>query len=202
VVIWPMVVLSAEDAVDQLWPTSRGASRSLAIGGLVAFDASLIEIVAVAAGFWHWSEDGYLRVPLVGILGWGCFAVAATWLPDRCWGLPRFVWTPLLATAATHLSLLGLWWGALRWVLRGPLGRWALAGFAAVAATLTAAVLVARTRGRGISWRTWLPRLLAACLFFALLPGIDDVWVWSHVGLSSIPYLCALRWPRRSYGGA
>ena len=44
--IWPLVILSAREVVSKLWPEVR-AWRPLVVGAVVAFDASLVEVVAV-----------------------------------------------------------------------------------------------------------------------------------------------------------
>ena len=64
--IWPLVILSARDVVSSLWPGARRWSPLL-VGAVVAFDASLVEVVAVRAGLWSWTEPGHLGVPVIGI---------------------------------------------------------------------------------------------------------------------------------------
>ncbi|MFW5739377.1 MAG: hypothetical protein ACOC1F_03315, partial [Myxococcota bacterium] len=75
--IWPLVILSARDFVQALWPGRRWLAHVL-VGAVVAFDASLVEVVAVRAGLWSWAEPGHLNVPVIGMLGWGYFAVGAS----------------------------------------------------------------------------------------------------------------------------
>ncbi len=125
--IWAPVVLSARaiaEALGQRLPRLAATGpRALVVGGLVLFDALLIEPIAVHAGLWSWTEPGIFAVPLIGVLGWGLFASAMSLLLD---GLPRRrrLWAVPLGILATHLGLLIAWWGALRWGLRDelPLG--------------------------------------------------------------------------------
>ncbi|HVY63172.1 MAG TPA: carotenoid biosynthesis protein, partial [Planctomycetota bacterium] len=139
--IWPLVVLSARDVARAMWPEMRVARRAAVVGALVVLDASLMEVVAVAAGLWRWAEPGYLDVPVIGILGWGAFAVGASLALDVAERGPRWLLAlPAIALPVTHAILLALWWGALRWVGRGDLGPWAIAGFAALPAAISAGV--------------------------------------------------------------
>ena len=75
--IWPLVILSGRDFVQAVWP-DKGWLGHLLVGLIVAFDASLVEVVAVRAGLWSWAEPGHLGVPVIGMLGWGYFAVGAS----------------------------------------------------------------------------------------------------------------------------
>src|SRR5579885_1286043 len=67
VAIWPLIVGSARSVVVELWPGVSRASHAAITGLVVLVDASLMEVVAVANGLWHWSEPGYFGVPLIGI---------------------------------------------------------------------------------------------------------------------------------------
>ena len=195
--IWPLVVLSARDVVGALWPAwrGRGMARPLAVAALVAFDASLVEVVAVRAGLWSWAEAGHLGVPVIGILGWGYFALGA----DLALSRDR----PLLAVAlgplAAHALIIASWWGLFRWALRGALGPASLAGVAALGLLAVAAVLLTRRRGAVIPLAIAGPRMIAAALFVALLVSSApaDAPLWVHAAAVAVPYLAATEWPFR-----
>jgi hypothetical protein len=196
--IWPLVILSARDVAGALLPPRSGrTSVALAVFAIVAVDASLVEVVAVRARLWSWSEAGHLGVPLIGILGWGFFAFGAT--------LPRSrLAAAALGVAATHGLVLLAWWGLFRWTARGELGADGFFLLAAVAAAGLVAALRARREGRVMPPPVWGPRVLAAGLFVVLLaataPGEAPLLV--HTALVAAPYLVAtsLR-RRRSPGG-
>lgn len=204
--IWPLVILSARDVVSALWgpreagvrssrPALSTMARPLAVAALVAFDASLVEVVAVRAGLWSWAEDGHLGVPVIGILGWGYFALGADLALSRN--------RPLLAIAlgplAAHVLIIASWWGLFRWVLRGALGTASVAGVAAVGLLAVAAVVWTRRRGAAIPVTIAGPRMIAAALFVALLlsSAPADVPLWVHAAAVAVPYLAATEWPLR-----
>jgi hypothetical protein len=199
--IWPLVVLSARAVVTGLWPRLAGAARVAAVGAVVTLDASLVEVIAVRAGLWGWAEGGHLGVPLIGILGWGCFAASA----EACLlvgARARRAAAPaggllvvVLAPWLTHLLLLTAWWGLLRHVGRGDLGRASVAGVLAIGALALAAVVPARRAGGGLPPATATPRILAALLFLALLLATApaDAPLWLHLLAISAPYVAATR---------
>lgn len=191
-IIWPLVILSARAVVDALAP-ALGWRRPLAVAALVVFDASLVEVIAVAAGLWRWAEPGHLGVPLIGILGWGFFAgaadVALTWRPR---------WRPLglvAAVAVTHALLVGAWWALFRWTARGDQGDRVLIALVACAVGLTVGALVVRARGRAIDLTTAGPRMIAASLFVVTLATLDGATgrLWLHTACVAAPYLAATR---------
>lgn len=193
--IWPMVVLSARDCAGHLFGGQGRLARALTVAGIVIFDASIMEVIAVRAGYWTWFEPGYLNVPLMGIVGWGCFGFVATlWLDalERTDRIASLGVTPIVTVVATHALLLAVWWGAMRWVLRGDLGDVAMIGFGVVAVAYAAAVW----RGRGrLPMSVTAPRVLATSVFVALLLTLEDgAAQWAHLGLAAIPYLVAVRW--------
>ncbi|MEZ4406206.1 MAG: carotenoid biosynthesis protein [Polyangiales bacterium] len=162
--IWAPVVLSSRAVARAMLPRETSPWReALLVGALVTFDAALIEPIAVRAGLWRWFYPGVLSVPVIGIVGWGCFAFAATWL-QRALPREREWLTVFLAPLASHAMVLALWWGALRWALRDPVPFTSAAvalGVMSAAYTLA----IARTGAR-LPWRELLPRA-AATLFFA-----------------------------------
>lgn len=182
--IWPLVIMSARDVAASL----GAARRALVVGAIVAFDASLVEVVAVRAGLWSWAEPGHLGVPVVGMLGWGFFAFGAALPRNRLAGA---VIAPLVA----HALILATWWGLFRWTVRGDLGVASLVGVALVSLAVLGAVLAFRARGGGIPLSVALPRMIAAVLFVALLASTApaSLPLWTHAALVAVPYLVATR---------
>jgi len=189
--IWPLVILSARDVASGLWPAA-GRWRPLLVGAIVAWDASMVEVVAVRAGLWSWAEPGHLGVPLVGILGWGYFAVGADWALSRGARLGAVIAAP----ATAHALILASWWAAFRWGLRRDLGPASVAAVAAIGCLWLAAIAMARRKGGALPLEVALPRMIAAGLFFALLvttaPG--DAALWVHTAAIGVPYAAATRY--------
>ena len=196
--IWPLVLLSAREVACTLWPQRTATLRTAIIVAIVLFDASLMEIVAVDAGYWRWFESGYMGVPLMGMTGWGCFALAVAMvgkrLDGRAWQFPVAI---IAIAAITHLLLLAIWWGALRWFLRDALPPSSLLVYGIFSAWY--AMNVWRTPSeRRLPTLTAMPRLVAATAFFILLAqstSPESPWIWGHVALAAMPYLLATRWP-------
>lgn len=184
VCIWPVVVLSALDGARAFLPNARATPRALLVMLLVIADASLIEPIAVASGLWSWSEPGPFAVPVIGIIGWGLFALGAAWAVERG--------RPLLAVLAglvtTHALLLTLWWGAFKWLPRGVdelpfvLGAW-LASMVFTGVVVVRRVTVVR--------RDLLLRVPAASFFFVLLAlnARDEVLLIAYALAFVPPYL-------------
>lgn len=190
--IWPFVILSAREVVHALgWLDAAGRPHPLAVGLLVIYDASLVEPIAVRTGLWSWNEPGLWAVPIIGILGWGYYAAAASALLDR-----RRGWLPVVAPALTHGLLLLSWWGALRWTGRVPVAPAVAVGGALIAALL-AAWAVRRRRQRA-ALATMVPRMAAAALFFALLflSGGQDPALVAYGLTFALPYVLATQWAR------
>lgn len=199
--IWPLVILSARDVASAVWPAVTNL-RPLLVLAVVAFDASLVEVIAVRAGFWSWVDQGHLGVPILGILGWGYFAMGADLAlsgrnlarePTR---MVRFVSTVLVAPLVTHALIQLTWWGFFRWAQRKPLGDASLVGLVAIGVLVLAAVLIARRRGAGIPMSIALPRMVAASLFFVLLVSTapTEIPLWIHTATIAIPYLAASKY--------
>jgi hypothetical protein len=188
-IIWPLVILSARDVARALWPTAWTPG---VVAALVAFDASLIEVVAVRAGLWSWAEPGHLSVPLAGIVGWAWFALGTT--------AARRPWAQALSgVLVTHALVVATWWGGLRWVLRGELGGRGFVLLALGSFALVLAVLRARRRGRTMPKDVALPRVGATVLIAALLVSArDTAALWAHAALVAVPYLLASVRLRRS----
>jgi len=184
--IWAPVVLSARAVARVVSPSATPAREAALVGALVTFDAFLIEPIAVRAGLWAWSEPGVFQVPVIGVLGWGFFAAAVTWLL-RCFdGGARWIAVPL-SVLATHAMLLAAWWGGLRWGLRDELP-WAacMAALGAASGVYTAAVL--RTGAR-LPWRELGPRAAATGFFAALLVSRLDAALALWAALFTPPWL-------------
>lgn len=198
--IWPLVILSARDVVSALWRSpASGLARPLAVAALVLFDASLVEVVAVRAGLWSWTEPGHLGVPLIGMLGWAFFACGADVALSKNRPLLAIVLSPLTA----HALILLTWWGLFRWTLRGALGTASIAGVMVVGACAAGVVVVRRrARGAAIPFAVAAPRMIAAALFIALLvfTAPADVPLWLHASSVAVPYLAATEWPFRGTG--
>ncbi|MBI2390520.1 MAG: hypothetical protein HYV09_13100 [Deltaproteobacteria bacterium] len=188
--IWPLVILSAREVVDGLWPGLRVA-RPLAVAAIVVVDASLVEVVAVRAGLWSWAEPGHLAVPVIGILGWGYFAAGAELALMKGRPLAALVVGPVVA----HALILGTWWGLFRWTVRGDHGVASSVVIALLSAVAVVVVARARREGRAMALSTAAPRMIAASLFFTLLvtTAPRDPRLWAHVASVAVPYLAATR---------
>lgn len=184
--IWPLVVLSARAVAPVVAPRAGPIARAAVAGGIVAFDASLVEVVAVRARLWSWSEPGHLSVPVIGILGWGFFAFGALAVIDRA-RVAVLLAGPLAAHALIQLA----WWGCFRWTLRGELGGLGFGILGVGALAFGVAAVRARARGRVMPPATWGPRVLAAVLFVALLATTAPTAgaLWLHAALVAVPYL-------------
>jgi Carotenoid biosynthesis protein len=196
--IWPLVILSARDVAAAVWPKITKL-RPVVVLAVVIFDASLVEVIAVRAGFWSWADHGHLGVPIIGILGWGYFALGADWAlsggssvpePPR---LKRFLMTIVTAPLVTHALIQLTWWPFFRWAQRGPLGDASLWGLGVVSIVVLALVLQARRRGGALAMTIALPRMVAASLFFALLVATapTEIPLWIHTTAIAVPYLAA-----------
>jgi hypothetical protein len=114
---------------------------------------------------------------------------------------------PVVAVAGAHLAILAVWWGALRWVMRGAQDRAAaVSAFAAVIVVETALVIRARRHGKGIDGALVTSRVLATSVFVALLTSLEGTsrrWLIVHFALVALPYLVAVRWSAfRPFAGA
>jgi hypothetical protein len=196
--IWPLVILSARDVASGLFPRASGLRRAAIVGAIVAFDASMVEVVAVRAGLWSWAERGHFDVPVIGILGWGYFALGADLVLARAPSPARAARLLVLAVAplVAHALIQATWWGLFRWTIRGDLGRSSLVGFVVIAALCSAIALLAKRRGDGIPLGVAAPRVLAAGLFFVLLVRVAprDLGLWTQVACVAITYSIATRW--------
>lgn len=199
IAIWPVVILSSRAILDRLWPGLAGWRLALAVGLAVTVDATLIETIAADARLWRWSEGGYLGVPLIGMLGWGAFAAAMVWALEfspKGFRLPRWA-APLLALGGTHLLLVLLWWGGLRFVGRGELPVELVWVAVAGGAALGWRVWLKRLEGMMMPATTALPRILASSVFILLLGYSDSpvTWaLWVHLGAVALPYLVSVDW--------
>jgi hypothetical protein len=187
---WTLFVDRVPLLVALIWPVVIDSAHTLAQGRLravfviVLADAALIEPIAVRSGLWNWNEPGLFGVPIIGMLGWALFAVAASAMISR-----RVM--PLVAPLATHLMLLASWWGLLRWLPAEvpPAGALVIV----VAASLTAIGLLLLSPVR-VSMQDVLLRAPGAAFFFALLVARPDALlaVWA-IALAA-PYLVLLRY--------
>ena len=187
--IWPLVILSARSVADAVAP-KLGRARPLLVGALVIFDASLVEVIAVRAHLWSWVEPGHLHVPILGILGWGFFAIGADIALSQ-----RAVVTRGLglvgALLFTHVMIVLAWWACFRWTLRGELGDASMIGLGVLSAIMLFAALRARSAGHTLPLAIALPRMIAASLFIATLLVVapHDARLWLHTAAVAVPYL-------------
>lgn len=197
--IWPVVILSARELHGQLRSANqrpfaqRTESGAIGVALVVLYDASLVEPIAVASGLWSWNEPGLFGVPLIGILGWAYFAGAVVFLLHWLRG-PAKVLVVVLAPLITHALLVVTWWGALRWILRGPVAPTAAAVLSAIVALVLA--IAARRNRHHVGLDVMISRMAAAGFFFALLALYGAV-VPSLVAYAiafAPPYLLATRW--------
>ncbi|MCC7075221.1 MAG: carotenoid biosynthesis protein [Deltaproteobacteria bacterium] len=182
VCIWPIVVQSALDLTRAV----RTPRRALVAAALVTVDASLIEPISTRIGLWTWFHAGPFSVPVVGVLGWGCFALGVALVIER-----RPLWALVVAPAVTHLCLLAAWWGALRWL---PPGEGELPWIALAAlGSCAAAVLLWRRPPPVLVRDVWL-RAPAAGFFFALLAlfARDDLLLVAWALAFAPPWLVLL----------
>jgi hypothetical protein len=191
--IWPLVILSARDVATGLFPRHRGLERAAIVGAIVAFDASLVEVIAVRADLWSWAEAGHLGVPVLGILGWGFFALGADLVLSRTQMPAASV--VVIAPAIGHLLITASWWALFKWTIRGELGIASLIALIGIAVAIAIVVLRARRRGDAIPFEVAWPRMIAATLFFVLLVTVaaDDAALWAHVACVAVPYFAATR---------
>lgn len=175
--IWPVVVTSALDLARGLKVTPRRLPLLLLV--LVVVDAWFIEPIAADAGLWTWTHPGPFDVPVIGVLGWGCFAAGFGVVVARGWPLWSSV---IVAPLLCHAALLLLWWGALRWL---PSSSSDLVPAVAVwIVALLVVALVVKERPSGLRPLVVL-RVPAAFFFFGLLwlhADVDDdrlLLVWS-----------------------
>lgn len=170
ILIWPVLMHSSWDLASQL-SSQRPKVKSLAAGALICADALLIEPIAVNADLWAWSEPGIFHVPPIGILGWGIFAFFCTLFFEK--GTPpitlkrRFGLALVIPVIGTHVLLLGIWWGALRWV-NMDLPSVPTAGIAWVVSMILTLFILRHGTGRHLNKKTLLLRV-PACLFFLVL---------------------------------
>jgi hypothetical protein len=193
--IWPLVILSAREVRDALFPNVGRFTGAAIVMVLVSADASMVEVLAVRAGLWTWAEGGHLGVPILGILAWGYFAGAADLALRRYQGRDRWLAIPA-ALALAHVLIVASWWACFRWVLRQELGPASLGVVAVSSAAATFVALRLRRAGRTIPVSVAVPRIVAASLFVALLATArPDAALIAHVVLVAIPYSTASAWP-------
>ncbi len=164
--IWPLVILTTHHVIRRM-----GFLGWRAVGAgtvMVILDACLIEIVCANAGLWQWAGQGLFGVPVIGFLGWGCFAVGALFSVEFLKG-GGILLAPVVGLATTHSILQILWRGGMKYVSYSPLP---LTAVFIVMATISLALtfLALKYRKRlSISLLEILPRLMAALLMYYIL---------------------------------
>lgn len=166
ILIWPMVILTSHIVARRLGFT--GVSAVLAGSLMVIVEAALIEVVCVEADLWFWEGRGLFGVPLIGMIGWGCFAVGALAVVE--WARGRWLLLmPLVGFVSTHLLLQVLWRAGFDRISELPLPDAAAVGAFGLL-SLGATLLAWRVRQRvGLSLVEIFPRLLAAELMYFIL---------------------------------
>ncbi len=171
ILIWPVLIHSSWDLASQL-SGQRPKLKPLAAGALVCTDALLIEPVAVNADLWAWNEPGIFHVPPIGILGWGIFALFCTLFFEKGTipsTLKRRIGSALVVPViGTHLLLLGIWWGALRWI-NWDVPSVQMAGVAWVVSIGLTLTILRQGTGRHVKKKTLLLRIPASLFFLVLL---------------------------------
>jgi hypothetical protein len=171
ILIWPVLIHSSWDLASQL-SSQRPKLKPLAAGALVFTDALLIEPVAVNADLWAWSEPGIFHVPPIGILGWGIFAFFCTLFFEKgttSSTLKRRIGLALVAPViGTHVLLLGIWWGAFRWV-NMDVPSVPMAVVAWVFSMVLTLFILRHGTGKNIEKTTLLLRIPASLFFLVLL---------------------------------
>lgn len=196
-IIWPLVILSAREVVTNLFPKASSSKAVLLLSLFVVIDASLIEVVAVASGFWAWNDSGYIGVPFIGILGWGFYAFGAgLFLEAR--SIARKLAALALIVPITHVLIQIAWWSFFRQNLRETAGLAEGAPF--IAGAISVAFFIGRTRktSKGLQFETVVPRLLASSLFLGLLFKLTNHQSFQlialQVALVALPYCLATNW--------
>lgn len=194
--IWPIVLLSARDLVV---PVRKGPwGTGLFVGLLVFTDAAFIEPISVHLGFWQWYEPGFFEVPVIGVLGWGLFAMFGLFAlgPELSPSPRRLGLFIILPPLFTHLALLASWWSCFRWITAEILDQWTVTVSLSVL-SLFALGLWRVKAVRGIASRDIWLRFPAALFFFGLLswdfPRVKGALLLFALAFS-LPYLslCAL----------
>ena len=193
ILIWPVLIHSSWDLASQL-SSQRPKLIPLAAGALVCTDALLIEPVAVNADLWAWSEPGIFHVPPIGVLGWGILAFLCTLFFEK--GTPpstpkrRNGLTLVVPVIGTHVLLLGIWWGALRWI-NMDVPSVPMAGVAWVLSIVLTLTFLRQGTGRHLKKKTLLLRVPASLFFLVLLvsnAGGAEILV-VYVLASAPPYI-------------
>ncbi|MCA9520443.1 MAG: carotenoid biosynthesis protein [Myxococcales bacterium] len=168
ILVWPLVILASHHISTRL--VSRpGWRRAVLTSALVLYDTAVIEPVAAAAGLWSWKTGTFFSVPLLGVGGWSIFAAAAGYTLERGW----FARAPLLAvpgtTIATQLLLGSGYTVAVATGWTSPLThlQWTI-GLSTLALLLAALGFALRPR-TALYLDDITPKILGACVFFALL---------------------------------
>ncbi len=189
VLIWPLVILSAADLVRS-WSSER--SKFVLVAAFVVFwDASFIEPVSSNVHLWNWFVPGLFKVPLIGILGWAIFAAFVFWLmplDEGEFSWKRQVGVLFLPSVGTHLVLLFLWWGGMRW-LAVELPVWLILG-GAFSLGLALSVFLWLEDLSVIPFAKIILRLPAALFFLFLL-----VVFWEKVSISLVLFMAFLAFP-------
>lgn len=197
--IWPVVILSSYDMASA--SGLSGYRRGIAVGALVLADASLIEPIAVKAGLWHWTVAGLFNVPLVGIVGWAFFTVAAAIyfaiLDEKQAPAWADLGVLLLGPVATHILCVGSWYLFFQFV-EFTLNPWIFVALAWLVSAVLAVHLYRSKMHENMVPRDLLARIPAALFFMILLGlyGLRDEALVAYSLAFVPPYLVVTPWRR------
>ncbi len=206
-IIWPIVILSSWELARFLLGNigrtgitgRRPALEPLVVGLMVLADASFIEPIAVNAQLWVWHQPGFFGVPPIGVIGWAIFSAASLGVflsNDQRRSSPfADLWVILGAPLATHLLLIGGWWGIMRWV-NTPIHDWSVITLVwIISLGLTSWALATKVRRR-IPLVPVVSRIPAAAFFFVLLIvyGHLEPALAAFALAFAPPYLSLINW--------
>ena len=184
--IWPAVVLSARSIARRLLGPKAGARQlALVTGLLVAFDASIIEPLAVAEGLWSWNAPGSSRFRQSASSGGDSS-------PLRRAGSSR-------ATACArgrggrHRSARRARHAPGRLVGRAPLAAARTnrpgGGHSDDCRGLAVYLVAVRLRRAGLPRHETISRLAATCFYAVILARHADAWLWGYAVAFAPPHL-------------
>lgn len=187
IVVWPVVIIASWEVARRL--SQRGSIVALLTAGLVLWDTTVMEPVATAAGLWWWKSGTFFGVPILGLFGWGLFALVATPALDRFGERnDALLWLPPALALGTQLLLAPLVFLAVVTEFRFPLShthyQWVMV---ALTLGLTTLALWARPR-TDVTLAEILPKVLGAAIFFIVLYAMWFEPLLLYCSLAPIPY--------------
>lgn len=174
IMVWPTIIHSATVLASRLLKPNK--SLIPLIAAIIVFtDAMLIEPISVSFDLWRWYQPGLFGVPLIGFLGWACFAFFSVgmFVPIDLIDLPSRIRLKLpimlvVSVIGTHLFLLISYWTLLKWALVSISPAFS-AGAVWIISAATFSLLFFTRIGYRVELTTLISRLPAAIFFYALL---------------------------------